>query len=182
MNRFGAGAAVLRGCRLAMLSIAIAGVCGTSTAQASAEKAANARKDSQALKSSDASAHFYATHDIRGKTASQVVSGMRREGFRCAVEMRALDPVEAASPPKAVRRRPVVYCSKWDPSPTEACIEQRITYDVEWDDRDVDADNLLEKLAASPVTGQSYVCVPAVRPARSNADGRGEARVDGKSK
>ena len=61
--------------------------------------------------------------------------------------------------PKSPLTRPVLFCSKWDPTPGLACVEERYAFEVEWSDPRADDAGIAEQLKRRPIRNQSYKCV-----------------------
>ena len=93
-----------------------------------------------------------------GRTAADTLALMRADRYACALEYRPRD-AELDPRPRAGQsaRAVVITCSRWDPSPERACIEERVVFDIEWPDPQGDP---LDQLATAPVVGQAFRCVP----------------------
>jgi hypothetical protein len=82
---------------------------------------------------------------LAGRSVAQALATMRADHFACALEYR--------HPANAV----ILSCSRWDPSPERACIEERVVFDVAWPDPSGDP---LEQLGTAQVVGQTFRCSP----------------------
>ena len=107
---------------------------------------------------------------LKGRSVADVLATMGADRFACALEYRALD-AELDRKPRAGQpaRAVIVSCSRWDPSPERACIEERVVYEVEWPDPVGDP---LDQLATAMVIGQTFRCAPNWNrePARPGSD------------
>ncbi len=102
---------------------------------------------------------------LAGRTVADAIAHMRGDRFTCFLEYRPLD-AELDPKPRAGRlaRAPILACSRWDPSPERACIEERVVFDVDWPDPTGDP---LAQLTTGRVVGQTFRCSPNWnRPAR----------------
>ena len=95
---------------------------------------------------------------LEGRTVADTLALMRADRFACALEYRPLD-AELDGKPRAGQpaRAVIVSCSRWDPSPERACIEERVVFDVEWPDPRGDP---LDQLGTAQVVGQVFRCSP----------------------
>jgi hypothetical protein len=82
---------------------------------------------------------------LDGRTVADTLALMRADHFACALEYR--------QPSRGV----IVSCSRWDPSPERACIEERVVFDIAWPDPSGDP---LEQLGTAHVVGQAFRCSP----------------------
>jgi hypothetical protein len=83
---------------------------------------------------------------FRGRIAGAAITLLREEGFACWLEQRT--PV------------PMLFCSKWDPTPGLACRERRYAFEVEWSDANTVDASLMQQLRTRRIGAQRYICVP----------------------
>jgi hypothetical protein len=102
---------------------------------------------------------------LKGRTVADALAIMRADRFACALEYRPLDVELDRKPrPGESGRVTILSCSRWDPSPERACIEERVVFDIDWPDPRGDP---LEQLGTAYVVGQVFRCSPNWnRPAR----------------
>ena len=95
---------------------------------------------------------------LAGRSVADAIALMRADRFTCFLEYRPLD-AELDPKPRAgqLARAPILACSRWDPSPERACIEERVVFDVDWPDPTGDP---LAQLATGRVVGQTFRCAP----------------------
>lgn len=93
-----------------------------------------------------------------GRNVADTLALMRGDRFACALEYRPLD-AELDRKPRAgqLARAVVLTCSRWDPSPERACIEERVVFDIDWPDPSGDP---LAQLGEAHVVGQTFRCSP----------------------
>ena len=90
---------------------------------------------------------------FKGRSVADTLALMRADRYACALEYRP-----------GTAKNVIVSCSRWDPSPERACIEERLVFDIEWPDP---AGDPLTQLGEARVVGQTFRCAPNWnRPAR----------------
>ena len=98
---------------------------------------------------------------FRGRIAGAAIAQLKDDGFACWLEQRRHVPgLDIEQRRELLQTRPVLFCSKWDPTPGLACIERRYVFEVEWSDaRALDA-GLVDQLHTRRISRERYTCVP----------------------
>lgn len=98
---------------------------------------------------------------FRGRVAGAAIAQLKDQGFACWLERRRHVPGLDVEPKYALNKtRPVLFCSKWDPSPGLACVERRFAFEVEWADARALDEALVEQLRTRRIARERYTCVP----------------------
>lgn len=95
---------------------------------------------------------------LAGRSVADVLATMRADRFACALEYRpgAAQAGHAAGVRDSAGEV-ILSCSRWDPSPERACIEERVVFQIDWPDP---AGDPLAQLDAARILAQAFRCAP----------------------
>jgi hypothetical protein len=115
----------------------------------------------QADKLIEIESSFADKHHFKDKPAQFAIENLRNEGFRCALEYKALPAFKKGSVDSfVVETVPMIYCSKPHVKThvDDLCRVFWAAFEVSWQDPKRSRDLLWRELGTSPVKDEDYFC------------------------